>query len=113
MQTKHTPLINLAIVLAMLVGMFSCSNHTSSETADKVQVSGQTFKQADGWGYVILIDNKVFIKQEFIPAIQGNKRFASETDAAKVAELVVNKLMRQESPGIKIEELKLLGVNKD
>jgi len=37
-----------------------------------------------GWGYDIFKDNKLYIHQEIIPAIEGRKGFASKDEAQRV-----------------------------
>lgn len=62
-------------------------------------------KQESGYGYQILKEEKVFINQPFIPAIQGEKAFKDETDAQKTALLVIKKIGKQTLPRISIHEL--------
>jgi hypothetical protein len=45
-----------------------------------------------GWGYEILQDEAVVIKQVYIPAIQGNFAFRTEQDAQKTAEFILEKM---------------------
>lgn len=60
----------------------------------------------NGYGYSITKKNKVYIKQEHIPSIQGLKSFASKGDAEKVAKLVIKKLAVSDNlPTITREEL--------
>ena len=77
-----------------------------------VPVDASIFKTDKGWGYSIIIDNKVFIRQDIIPAVEGNQGFATKEDATKVAELVLNKLKNKEKPIVKKEDLKQLGIIK-
>lgn len=62
-------------------------------------------KQNSGYGYQILKKQKIIINQPFVPAIQGNKNFKTETDARKTAALVVNKIDKYFLPKISIHEL--------
>ncbi|HEY5369354.1 MAG TPA: DUF4907 domain-containing protein, partial [Hanamia sp.] len=59
------------------------SQNTNEQTAKKgmVPVSASIFKTDKGWGYSILVDNKLFIRQDIIPAVEGNKGFATKDDA--------------------------------
>lgn len=104
----------LFLITIILLG--ACNSNTSTPDAvamakkGMVPIEGSTFKTDNGWGYAITVNNKLFIKQSAIPVIEGNKGFASEQDAAKVAQLVINKLVKHESPTIKKDELKQLGV---
>jgi hypothetical protein len=64
-----------------------------------------------GWGYEIYQAKKRYIIQPNIPAIAGNKGFASKEDAQKVAALMLKKIMNHElPPTITIEELNALHI---
>jgi hypothetical protein len=64
-----------------------------------------------GWGYEIYQAKKRYIIQPNIPAISGNKGFASKGDAQKVAALMLKKIMNHElPPTITIEELNALHI---
>jgi len=107
----------LLFIITILV-MSACKSDTSATDAaamrkkGMVPINGSTFKTDNGWGYTITVDNKIFIKQPEIPAIEGNKGFATEEDAAKVAELVIHKIAKNENPAVSKEELKKLGIIK-
>ncbi len=59
------------------------------------------------WGYQILVNQKPFIKQLSIPAIQGNQGFRDTTAAGKVARLMILKIKNGEMPPtITIPEMK-------
>lgn len=98
------------IFIALFILSFSCNNSNKKikglhrlETVP-IQVSG-------GWGYNILVDDKTYIHQEFIPAIEGVKAFASKEDALKTAKVVVQKLAKGEVPAITKKDLDSLHIN--
>ena len=65
-----------------------------------------TYNDSLGWGYELIKENKVFIKQETIPAIQGNKGFKTKEDAENVAEFALEKLKNNQGfPSITKKEL--------
>lgn len=106
-------IFSTTIVAAFACILCSCNSDTAESTviaANQPAIASQTFKTADGWGYSVYVNNKLFIKQTSIPAIEGNRSFAKEEDAAKVATLVVNKLKQHEKPTIQVAELKQCGV---
>jgi hypothetical protein len=70
----------------------------------------ETIKTNSGWGYNVLINNKIYIHQEFIPGVEGNQAFASEKEAEKVANLVMIKMKKGVLPSIKKNELDSLKV---
>jgi hypothetical protein len=64
-----------------------------------------------GFGYNILVDGAIFIHQNSIPSIQGNKAFSSKEKAELVANLMVNKLQNNiMPPSISKEELDSLHI---
>jgi hypothetical protein len=63
------------------------------------------------FGYAIYADGKLKIQQPSIPAMPGNRGFATRADAEKVAQLAIKKMEKGESlPTISMEELKKLKV---
>ena len=78
------------------------------KTQSKLHI--ETFKTNSGWGYNILINNKIYIHQKFIPGTEGNQAFTSENDAEKVANLVTLKMQKGVLPSIKKNELDSLKV---
>lgn len=92
----------IAIALALLL---SC-NHASEQKA----VAGsparvQTFKTPGGWAYSIFLGEKEFIRQLYIPCIQGTIPFETDTQAMKAGTLVLNKLKNHEVPALTLKEL--------
>lgn len=71
----------------------------------------ETFKVDSGWGYTILVKDKIFIKQDIIPGIPDKKPFATKKDAVIVGELVIEKLKNKKIPSISYKELQNNGVN--
>ena len=70
-------------------------------------------KTERGWCYDIYLDNKLYIHQPYIPAINGNHYFRSEADARKTADLTVIKIRKNiMPPAISIHELDSLGVRE-
>jgi hypothetical protein len=109
-------LIFFSFLIAIVV-FSACNNSTSEQNKDEemakkgmVSVNASIFKTDKGWGYSIIIDNKQFIRQDIIPAVEGNKGFATKEDATKVAELVLTKIKNKEKPIVKKEELRQLGI---
>jgi predicted glutamine amidotransferase len=78
--------------------------------AKKETLKTETFQTKSGWGYSIAYKNKVIIKQSIIPVINDTKSFSTESDALKVADLVVKKLKQNISPTVTKNELILLKI---
>jgi hypothetical protein len=79
----------------------------------KVFIHAEPVKTSYGWGYNIYAGKRMYIKQEFIPAIQGYHGFASAADAMSVANLVITKISSNQPPTVTIPELDSLGVISD
>jgi hypothetical protein len=77
---------------------------------DMIDAGAYTFKSGNGWGYSITLDNQLFIKQANIPVYEGNRSFATEADAAKIAALVISKIKAHKKPVISKEELLQYGI---
>ncbi len=78
---------------------------------DKMYVAVKTFQTSNGWGYAIYADGKLYIQQAFIPGIPGTHGFASEIDAQRTGNLVLNKMRQQQRfPVVTRQELQALGV---
>lgn len=59
------------------------------------------------WGFQIQVNQKPFIKQLSIPAVQGNQGFKDTTAAGKVARLMIRKMKQGDMPPtITIQEMK-------
>lgn len=104
---------NTVLIVLAMIG--SCNSQPTNELAEattKEEIVGHTFKTDAGWGYAVYINDKIFIKQSFIPVIAGNKGFEKQEDAVNVANLVVNKLKQHEKPTIQLKELQALGITE-
>lgn len=111
-------LFTVLLFIVTIVVLNACRSNTSAADAaamankGMVPVEGYTFKAENGWGYTITVNNKVFIKQSIIPAVEGNNGFSTQEDAAKVAQLIIDKLANHESPAVKKDDLQKLGIIK-
>jgi len=59
---------------------------------DQVEISYKVFHTDAGWGYDIFTNDTLYVHQQFMPAIEGRKGFASEADAKLIATLAVTKM---------------------
>lgn len=108
-RKKAIPVIILAGILAVSVlVMFFVKNENRQN--DLLPVTLTAIKTNHGWGYQILVDGKIFIKQESLPAVSGEVSFKNKEQALAVGNLAVKKIVSGKMPSITIEELKLLKV---
>jgi hypothetical protein len=70
----------------------------------------ESFRTTSGYGYSIILKNKIIIRQSIIPVINDTKSFSTEGDALKVADLVVKKLNQNISPTVTKNDLILLKI---
>ena len=107
---KTFSLIAIAALLVCFAVIFF-SRHASRDR--EVYVYAQPFHTDYGWGYNILADGKVHIKQQYMPAVPGRRGFKTEADALMVGNLVVKKITQNQLPTITIHELDSMGLYKD
>jgi len=70
-----------------------------------------TFKDSAGWGYNILVNDTVYIHQNYIPGVPGIHPFTTEEDAQKVGNFVAGKLRKRKAfPTVYPKELDSLGI---
>src|SRR5436305_4196449 len=106
-----------AVALSLLLTSLLFGKENKLPVAKKICViTDTTFAvfsaPGSGYGFNILIDEKILIHQPFIPAAQGNKSFTSKSDAAKAAMLMLFKLKQhQMPPTISITELDSLHIH--
>jgi hypothetical protein len=86
---------------------------------EKVFIHAEAVQTAYGWGYIIYrshsdelnsSDKKIFIKQDFMPAVPGNQGFKSAADALLVGNLVIKKISSNQLPSVSVKELDSLGL---
>jgi hypothetical protein len=110
-NTSHlskTSLIRRVLLLIMLV-LAILTGWLVYQRQNPYQVD--VFQTKGGWGYSILNNGKLFIHQPTIPGQPGIVGFASETEARRVGERVVEKIQKEKAlPTLTNEELRQLGV---
>jgi predicted glutamine amidotransferase len=93
------------LVIAGMAAVFFCCRSSPS-----VRYDLRVVRHEQGWGYEIRRNEKPFIYQETIPAIEGKKAFADKRSAKKTGRLVLSKLQHNQMPSVTKEELEKLGV---
>lgn len=99
------------LLLLAAAGMFATAAaivHTKNNQPagnEMLPVELHAVKMKDGWGYEVLVDKKVFICQDCIPAIPFFKKFSSEGDALAIGSKVVEKLKKGHKPSISLQEI--------
>lgn len=104
----------IVIIVVAAIGTIAATamyTHYYNRQHERLKVEVKPFKTNNGWGYNIMVDNKIFIHQENIPAFAGNQSFTSKDDAIKTANLVIKKLVAGNFPSLSAEEIMGLGIN--
>ncbi|HTB25673.1 MAG TPA: DUF4907 domain-containing protein [Puia sp.] len=78
----------------------------------KVFLHAEAVQTVYGWGYNVLADKRIYIKQEFMPAVPGKQGFKSADDALLVGNLVIKKISNNLPPTITGGDLDSLGIVK-
>jgi hypothetical protein len=66
------------------------------------------YKSGNGWGYDILKNNKTYIHQPYIPAVEGQIPFSTRQSARKTGQLVIKKIRNHQVPAVTREEIKAI-----
>jgi hypothetical protein len=95
----------------------SQENTTEFPKASAYANSNLTYKVIDApnstYCYDVFADGRLMVHQTSVPGLPGNEGFKTKEDAAKVAELVIEKVRKGEMPPtVSIEEMKELKVIK-
>ena len=106
------------IIILSATSLFAQQPENNTATFPKAETYAHTklsYKIIDAanktFGYDIYADDKLMIHQKSIPAMPGNDGFKTKTDAAKVAQLVIEKIKKGEMPPtVSVEEMKKLKV---
>jgi hypothetical protein len=98
-----------ALLISIAVIFFS----RHSNTDGRVFIYAEPVQTKYGWGYNVLADGKIYVKQEFMPAVPGNVGFKTAADAQLVGNMVVKKITNNILPTITLRELDSLGLYKD
>ena len=100
-------------LFAFSVMFFVYVKLTHKQIVPEATLEVKAVKQLNGWGYEIYRNGKVFISQESIPSLEGNKPFKTEKDALIVGNYVALKMKTKKGlPTISPKEIDSLGIAK-
>lgn len=85
--------------LLIFILFVSCNSNESN-------FSIKVFEVENGWGYSIFEQEKLIIRQQYIPAINHQTHFKTKKDALTIGTIVIEKLKLHKAPSISSEELK-------
>jgi hypothetical protein len=94
-----------AVLLLCMAALFSVVFFAGR---DKTRL--ETFRSGSGWGYAVSTQGKIVISQPFIPAIEGNKPFATKSDARKAGKIIIIRFREGAEPSLSADELLKAGI---
>lgn len=94
--------IKIFFFISIITLLLSCES--------KDNYLANAYKINDEWGYCILKNDKIIIKQTTIPTFSTSVRFKSKNDALKVGHLVIERIKRNLSPTITEKDLILMKI---
>jgi Domain of unknown function (DUF4907) len=109
MITKHNLVVLGASIIIAACIFFFRQQKENSDAAGKPALSYKTFYEPSGWGYDIFSNNKLFIHQDFVPALPVKKGFNKKEYAEKTAQLVIQKMQENKFPTLEKSELEKIG----
>jgi len=110
MINRQKNFYTIAAFITLFALSYSCNHAAKENTSQGHKLDIAAIQVGNGWGYNILVDNKVYIHQYCIPAVGGNKVFSSKEDALKTARVVVEKMMKGKIPSITRHDLDSLNI---
>lgn len=97
-------------IIPIFILLCTACNQQQPKADDRITVDAIAVPVKNGWGYEIYVDNKMYIKQDHIPAVSGTHQFATKQQALTTAHLVLAKMKEGEKPLLTINELKEAGI---
>jgi hypothetical protein len=102
---KYFTTVKLYGTIAVLL-LLACSCNTKKTNA----LQSTVYRTGTGFGYSISVKEKLLIKQDFIPGIQGNTAFCDSLDAVKVSNCVLEKIKQKQMPVVTEDDLAALKI---
>ncbi len=99
---KYVSIFSIIVIVIALI--FPAITNMGGEK-EKNEYYLKVLKKDTCWIYEIAKNDKVLIRQEYIPAIRGKQVFKSKKDAEIIGKLVLNKLYRNQIPRLTIDEV--------
>lgn len=99
------------LFFALSVAIFAYTRwNRDRNSGEWIQLTYSTYRTPLGWGYDVLVNDSLFIHQQQMPAVQGMRGFSSEQEAARVAQLVIERLKKKELPTVYLRDLDSLKI---
>lgn len=109
---KKISRLRLILLISFAVALFSLITYRIfyyNPGSDILKV--ETYRVSGGWGYKILLDDRVYIDQPFIPGFPGKMPFPDRRSALQAAKMVKTKMIQGNIPHLSREEIQKLGID--
>lgn len=100
------------ILFVFAVVFFVVQENRYEAHSDRVYISLKTIHAVNGWGYEVYTNDSLYIRQEYIPAIEGRKGFVSATEARLTGQLVMQRMEEKGLPVITLADLDSLHITR-
>ena len=97
-------------LLVLSAAIVMLKNNQQAAT-DLLPVELHTLQIGNGWGYEVMVDKKVYIHQDCIPAIASFKPFNTEAEAALIGRRVIEKMKKGIKPAMSVQEINEAGIH--
>ncbi|MFD2918162.1 DUF4907 domain-containing protein [Terrimonas rubra] len=104
-KKKNLLVLTVSFIVAVIVW---CMVQLYYKPVMPVAWNRKVYQVANGWGYDIYKKGELYIQQTFIPVKTGREPFASEKQAARAADMVVEKLKKGQLPVLSKDEITLI-----
>ncbi len=111
MWTRPSRILVITLLVILIGFLLFHSRQQTPPSGPNIELL--PLRSGSGWGYRILVNRHPFLYQPFIPVYPGHRPFASEAQALRVGNLVVQKLVHGERPRLSRRELDSLGIASD
>lgn len=103
MTKRHNTIVLVVSVVISAAILIAAFNKRIAQPSIKYTV--KVFEGCCGWGYDILANDTILIRQESVPVISSTKGFAHKQQAEQAAAIVLNKIKKGGMPSLNKEEL--------
>ena len=97
----------LAIIIGISLAIVVLLSFAQSQKQQNA-LHSQTFQGQNGWGYDILMRDRILIHQDVIPVINTLRGFKNQSQAEKAAALVIKKIRMKQFPQLTKSEIQIL-----
>ena len=100
------------LLFSVSIVLFAYKQWVSKKPSGEwVSLTYTTYHTPLGWGYDVLANDTLFIHQQQMPAVEGMRGFATQKEAASVAELIIYRMKNKQLPTILLKDLDSLHIS--